>query len=92
MCDRNKRPRGHDSHPYAGELNIAALAKGRYRIRVTVIELGAKAFASRKPLSKSNNNRAKVIGGVFWRTNADQTMKESQKSFSDQPLSAKIYG
>ena len=34
--------------PYAGELNLASLAKGRYRIRVTVIDLNTKAFASQE--------------------------------------------
>ncbi|MGH9931342.1 MAG: VWA domain-containing protein, partial [Pyrinomonadaceae bacterium] len=34
--------------PYAGELNLASLAKGNYRIRVTVIDLSAKAFASQE--------------------------------------------
>ena len=33
---------------YAGELNFASLAKGRYRIRVTVIDLSAKAYASQE--------------------------------------------
>jgi VWFA-related protein len=34
--------------PYAGELNLTSLAKGRYRLRVTIIDLGAKAFASQE--------------------------------------------
>lgn len=34
--------------PYAGELNLSSLARGRYRIRVTVIDLVAKAFASQE--------------------------------------------
>lgn len=34
--------------PYAGELNLASLARGRYRIRVTVIDLAAKAYASQE--------------------------------------------
>ena len=34
--------------PYAGEFNLASLAKGRYRIRVTVIDLNAKTFASQE--------------------------------------------
>jgi len=34
--------------PYAGEFNLASLAKGRYRIRVTVIDLSAKTFASQE--------------------------------------------
>ena len=34
--------------PYAGEFNLASLAKGRYRIRVTVIDLGSKSFASQE--------------------------------------------
>jgi hypothetical protein len=32
--------------PYAGELNLASLPKGHYRMRVTVIDLNAKAYAS----------------------------------------------
>ncbi len=34
--------------PYAGEFNLASLAKGHYRIRVTVIDISAKAFASQE--------------------------------------------
>jgi VWFA-related protein len=34
--------------PYAGELNLASLARGRYRLRVTVINTDAKAFASQE--------------------------------------------
>ena len=34
--------------PYAGELNLVSLSKGHYRIRVTVIDLSAKAFASQE--------------------------------------------
>jgi hypothetical protein len=34
--------------PYAGEFNLAALPKGHYRIRVTVIDLNAKSFASQE--------------------------------------------
>jgi hypothetical protein len=34
--------------PYAGELNLASLPKGHYRIRVTAIDLAAKAFASQE--------------------------------------------
>lgn len=34
--------------PYAGEVNLASLASGHYRIRVTVIDLNAKAFASQE--------------------------------------------
>ena len=34
--------------PYAGEFNLVSLAKGHYRIRVTVIDLSAKTFASQE--------------------------------------------
>jgi hypothetical protein len=34
--------------PYAGELNLASLAKGRYRMRLTVIDLSQKTFASQE--------------------------------------------
>jgi hypothetical protein len=34
--------------PYAGELNLASLAKGRYRMRLTVIDLNQKTFASQE--------------------------------------------
>jgi VWFA-related protein len=34
--------------PYAGEFNLASLPKGHYRIRVTVIDLSAKAYASQE--------------------------------------------
>ncbi|HSS22677.1 MAG TPA: VWA domain-containing protein [Pyrinomonadaceae bacterium] len=34
--------------PYAGELSLATLTRGRYRIRVTVIDLSAKAFANQE--------------------------------------------
>lgn len=34
--------------PYAGEFNLASLPKGRYQMRVTVIDLNAKAYASQK--------------------------------------------
>jgi hypothetical protein len=34
--------------PYAGELNLASLSHGRYRIRVTIIDLAAKAFANQE--------------------------------------------
>ena len=34
--------------PYAGEFNLASLPKGRYRMRVTVIDLNAKAYASQE--------------------------------------------
>ena len=34
--------------PYAGELSLASLPKGNYRVRVTVIDLKAKAFASQE--------------------------------------------
>jgi VWFA-related protein len=34
--------------PYAGELNLASLVRGNYRIRVTVIDLAAKAYASQE--------------------------------------------
>jgi len=34
--------------PYAGELNLASLAKGRYRVRLTVIDINQKTFASQE--------------------------------------------
>jgi len=34
--------------PYAGEFNLASLPKGHYRMRVTVIDLSAKAYASQE--------------------------------------------
>lgn len=34
--------------PYAGEFNLASLPKGRYQMRVTVIDLNAKAYASQR--------------------------------------------
>ena len=34
--------------PYAGELSLASLPRGNYRMRVTVIDLNAKAFASQE--------------------------------------------
>lgn len=34
--------------PYAGELNLASLASGHYRIRLTVIDLNAKSYASQE--------------------------------------------
>ena len=34
--------------PYAGELNLASLPKGHYRIRVTVIDLNTKTYASQE--------------------------------------------
>ncbi len=34
--------------PYAGEINLASLARGSYLMRVTVIDLNAKAFASQE--------------------------------------------
>ena len=34
--------------PYAGELNLASLPKGHYRLRVTAIDLSAKAYASQE--------------------------------------------
>jgi len=32
--------------PYAGEINLASLPRGNYRMRVTVIDLNAKAYAT----------------------------------------------
>jgi VWFA-related protein len=34
--------------PYAGEFNLASLAKGNYRLRVTVIDLSSKTYASQE--------------------------------------------
>jgi len=34
--------------PYAGELNLASLASGHYRIRLTVIDLNSKSYASQE--------------------------------------------
>jgi hypothetical protein len=34
--------------PYAGEFNLASLPKGKYLMRVTVIDLNAKAYASQR--------------------------------------------
>ena len=34
--------------PYAGELSLASLPKGNYKMRVTVIDLNAKAYASQE--------------------------------------------
>ena len=34
--------------PYAGEFNLASLPKGHYRMRVTVIDLSAKTYASQE--------------------------------------------
>jgi hypothetical protein len=34
--------------PYAGEFNLASLSRGAYRMRITVIDLNAKAFASQE--------------------------------------------
>jgi VWFA-related protein len=34
--------------PYAGEFNLASLPKGHYRMRVTVIDLSAKSYASQE--------------------------------------------
>jgi hypothetical protein len=34
--------------PYAGEFNLASLSKGQYRIRITVIDLSAKAYATQE--------------------------------------------
>jgi len=44
--------RGCDHIPYAGELNLASLTKGHYRIRVTVIDLAPKPSPVRKPRLK----------------------------------------
>jgi VWFA-related protein len=38
----------HGRIPYAGELNLASLAKGHYRMRLTVIDLSQKTFASQE--------------------------------------------
>lgn len=34
--------------PYAGEFNLASLPKGNYRMRVTITDLNAKAYASQR--------------------------------------------
>jgi len=34
--------------PYAGELNLSNLSKGRYRLRLTVLDLNTKSYASQQ--------------------------------------------